>query len=158
MKREYPEQPIVGVGAIILGNSERGPEIVLVQRGNEPLRGEWTIPGGALEVGEALQDGARREAREETGLEIALTDAVEIFDRIIFDDQRRVRFHYVLLDYICVPLAGELRCGGDAVDARWFRAEELDREGVSEFTASVAQRAIERFLRERLWERAQRTN
>jgi ADP-ribose pyrophosphatase YjhB (NUDIX family) len=150
MKRDYPERPIVGVGAIILRLRNSTPEVVLVKRGNPPLVGEWTIPGGALELGEPLADGARREALEETSLIVRVTDAVEVFDRILHDDAARVQYHYVLVDYLCVVLAGELRAGGDAVDARWFDSAALAGDGVSALTAEVARRAMQRALAESL--------
>ncbi|MEO8724565.1 MAG: NUDIX hydrolase [Acidobacteriaceae bacterium] len=136
MKRDYPERPMVGVGAIILRN-QPFPQVALVKRGNPPLKGEWTIPGGVLELGEELEAGARREAREETGLEVRMTGAVEVFDRIVRDEKGEVEFHYVLIDYVCEVESGELCAGGDAVDARWFSHEELGKAGVSEFTAGV---------------------
>jgi 8-oxo-dGTP diphosphatase len=123
-------------------------QVVLVKRGNPPLKGEWTIPGGVLEVGEALEEGAVREAWEETSLRVRSTGMVEVFDRIVRDGQGRVEYHYVLLDYLCELESGELCAGGDAVDARWFSDRELESIGVSEFTASVARRAMQRWAGE----------
>jgi 8-oxo-dGTP diphosphatase len=143
--REYPKRPIVGVGAIIVRTSPV-PQIVLVKRGNPPLKGEWTIPGGALELGEPLEHGAIREALEETGLTVRSTGMVETFDRIYRDDEGRVQYHYVLLDYICEVVGGELQAGGDAVDAAWFSPDEMEAAGASAFTAGVARRALERYL------------
>lgn len=145
MQREYPDRPIVGVGAIIL-RLRPEPGVVLVKRRNPPLVGEWTIPGGMLELGEALESGAVREAAEETGLQVRSTGMVEVFDRIYKDAESRVQYHYVLLDYLCEVVSGELSAGGDAADARWFTHSELDTEGVSQFTASVARKAIARYL------------
>lgn len=141
MKRDYPERPIVGVGAIILRRSPE-PQVVLVKRANPPLKGEWTIPGGALEIGEPLVEGACREALEETGLIVRPTGAVEVFDRIVRDELDRVEYHYVLLDYICEVIGGELRTGGDAVEVKWFSEEELSSPGVSEFTAGVVRKLL----------------
>ena len=140
-KRDYPDRPIVGVGAIILRRSPRS-QVVLVKRRNPPLKGEWTIPGGALDIGELLIDGAYREALEETGLIVRTTGAIEIFDRIIRDELRRVQYHYVLLDYVCEVEGGELRAGGDAEEAKWFSEEELSSPGVSEFTAGVVRKFL----------------
>lgn len=142
MKRDYPERPMVGVGAIILRQADTR-QVVLVKRRNPPFQGEWTVPGGLLELGEALEAGAVREAREETGLEVHPTQAVEVFDRIVRDQSGRVEYHYVLLDYVCEVVSGELRAGGDAVDARWFGEAELGVAGVSEFTAGVVRRAMD---------------
>ena len=147
MQRDYPDRPIVGVGAILLRRSpppDSSPQIVLVKRGNPPLVGEWTIPGGMLELGEALEAGAVREASEETSLTVRSTGMVEVFDRIYTDAAGRVQYHYVLLDYICEVIGGEIKAGGDAVDARWFSDAELDSPGVSAFTAEVARRAMKR--------------
>ncbi len=144
MKRDYPERPIVGVGAIILRPKPQ-PQIVLVKRANPPLQGEWTIPGGALELGEPLEDGARREALEETGLEVRSTGMLEVFERIYRDDSGVVQYHYVLVDYICEAAEGELRAGGDAAEAKWFSSTDLETPGVSQFTLDVARKAMQRF-------------
>lgn len=144
MQREYPDRPIVGVGAIIL-RLRPEPGVVLVKRRNPPLVGEWTIPGGMLELGEALESGAVREAAEETGLQVRSTGMVEVFDRIYKDAESRVQYHYVLLDYVCEVVSGTLQAGGDAEAARWFGNNDLNDSGVSSFTALVARRAIERY-------------
>jgi ADP-ribose pyrophosphatase YjhB (NUDIX family) len=145
ISRRYPERPIVGVGAIILREHPE-PAIVLVKRGNPPLVGEWTIPGGMLELGESLEVGAIREAREETGLTVEPTGMVEVFDRIYRDAEDAIEYHYVLIDQICSAASSDLRAGGDAVEARWFADSDLDAPGVSEFTAGVARRAIARYF------------
>jgi ADP-ribose pyrophosphatase YjhB (NUDIX family) len=145
VSRRYPERPIVGVGAIIVREHPE-PAIVLVKRGNPPLVGEWTIPGGMLELGESLEVGAVREAAEETGLSVQPVGMVEVFDRIYRDADGAIEYHYVLIDQICSVASGELRSGGDAVDARWFAVTQLNTPGVSDFTAGVARRAIARYL------------
>lgn len=96
--REYPERPIVGVGAIILDHSPDHRKVLLVRRGTEPNRGEWSLPGGAVQAGEKLQEAVRREILEETGLAVRVEEVVEVLDRIVRDEQGRVRFHYVLVD------------------------------------------------------------
>jgi ADP-ribose pyrophosphatase YjhB (NUDIX family) len=131
------------VGVIILRPNPK-PQVVLVKRKNPPLKGEWTIPGGALEIGESLIEGACREALEETGLAVRPTGMIEVFDRIVRDEMGRVEYHYVLLDYICEVSGGELRAGGDAAEARWFSDEELTSPGVSEFTAGVVRKSLKR--------------
>ena len=113
--REYPDRPIVGVGAVI----ERAGEVLIVRRRFEPLAGRWSLPGGTLELGETLEEGVIREMREETGLEIAVGPVIEVFDRIMLDERRKVRYHFVLVDYLCHPTGGELRPGSD-VDAALF--------------------------------------
>ncbi len=110
--RQYPERPIVGVGAVILDAGQ----VVLIRRRYEPLAGRWSLPGGTLEVGETLEAGVARELREETGLEVEVGPVIEVFDRILLDEERRVRYHFVLIDYLCWPVGGHLRAGSD-VDA-----------------------------------------
>ncbi len=115
--RQYPDRPIVGVGAVIVEDGR----VVLIRRRFEPLAGQWSLPGGTLELGETLAAGVAREMLEETGHTHALGPVVEVFDRIMLDEARRVRYHFVLVDYLCWPLAGELRAGSD-VDAAVFAA------------------------------------
>ena len=115
MKREYPEHPLVGVGAVIV---EEG-RVVLVRRAAQPMAGEWSIPGGMLELGETMRAGAEREAREETGLQVEAGEVLGVLDRILPDADGKTRFHYVLIDFLCRRLGGELRAGGDAAEARW---------------------------------------
>jgi 8-oxo-dGTP diphosphatase len=140
MQREYPEQPLVGVGAIIVRDSR----VVLVKRGHPPLLGEWSIPGGLLEIGETLRQGAEREAQEETGLVVRATELLGVFDRMVSDDQKRTRFHYVLVDFLCEALSGELTASGDAADARWFAADELSGLALPDDTAAVIRLGIQR--------------
>jgi ADP-ribose pyrophosphatase YjhB (NUDIX family) len=140
MERRYPERPIVGAGAVIV----QSRRVVIVQRANEPLKGEWSIPGGAVEIGERVRECAAREALEETGLEVEVGEVLEILDNIYPDAQGRPLYHYVLIDFFCRPRKGELRAGGDAIEARWATAEELDRLGVADSTKRVIRKALER--------------
>ena len=135
MQREYPSAPITGVGAVII---DRG-RVLLIQRGQEPLKGEWSLPGGALELGESLTEGIMREVREETGLLVAPLKVVEVFDRIVRDEQGRVRYHYVLVDFLCRVTGGTLACASDAAGARWATLDEL--APIQEFTARVIRKA-----------------
>jgi 8-oxo-dGTP diphosphatase len=121
MKREYPETPLVGVGAIII----EGGRVVLVKRGHAPLLGKWSIPGGVLEVGETLRKAVVREVLEETGLTIEPGELLGVFERMVPDEQGRMRYHYLLIDFLCRRVAGELAAGDDAEEARWFSREEL---------------------------------
>jgi 8-oxo-dGTP diphosphatase len=121
MKREYPDVPLVGVGSIIIEDGR----VLLVKRGHAPLLGEWSIPGGVLEVGETLREGAVREAKEETGLIVEPAELLGVFDRVIRDDQGRVRYHYVLIDFLCHQTGGTLAASGDAAEVRWFTPSEL---------------------------------
>jgi 8-oxo-dGTP diphosphatase len=121
MKREYPEVPFVGVGAVIVQDDR----VLLIRRGQPPLLGEWSLPGGVLECGEALREATAREAREETGLAVETLDMLGVYERVIRSDDGRVRYHYVLIDFLCQPVGGELKAGSDAADVRWFTRDEL---------------------------------
>ena len=121
MKREFPESPFVGVGAVIVENDR----VLLIRRGQPPLLGEWSLPGGVLECGEALRDAVAREAREETGLTVDVGEMLGVYERIIRADDGRVRYHYVLIDFLCRRVAGKVKAGSDAAEVGWFRREEL---------------------------------
>jgi ADP-ribose pyrophosphatase YjhB (NUDIX family) len=121
MQREFPEVPLVGVGAIIIEDAR----VVLVKRLHPPMQAEWSIPGGVLEIGEPLRDAAIREAREETGLTIEPGELLGVYDRILRNPEQRVQYHYVLIDFLCRRVAGELRAASDAAEVRWFSGEEL---------------------------------
>ena len=142
MRREYPEAPIIGVGAVVID----GGKVLLVRRGHEPLKGEWSLPGGALELGETLQKGLVREVLEETGLTVVPDAIVEVLDRITQDDlSGRVRYHYVLVDFICHVASGTLRGGSDAEEARWVGQEELQEQGsyrLAPWTVQVIEKAF----------------
>ena len=120
MKREYPDSPLVGVGAIIIEDGR----VLLVKRGHPPLAGEWSIPGGVLEVGETLREAAIREAREETCLTVEPADLLGVYDRVLRDDDGRTLYHYVLIDFLCRRVDGEARAADDADEVRWFTPEE----------------------------------
>jgi 8-oxo-dGTP diphosphatase len=124
VRREFPEAPIVGVGAVVID----GTKVLLVRRGQEPLKGEWSLPGGALELGETLQQGVVREVLEETGLIVVPGGIVEILDRIIQDEASgRVRYHYVLIDFVCHVTGGTLCSASDAEEVRWVEHGQLQR-------------------------------
>lgn len=139
MKREYPDRPIVGVGAVIVDNRRA----VVVRRGTEPHRGEWSIPGGVLELGETLRAGAEREALEETGLVVRAGEMLGVFDRVVPAEDGRTRFHFVLIDFLCLRISGDLREGGDAAEARWITVEELPDLPIAEPAASLIRKALE---------------
>jgi 8-oxo-dGTP diphosphatase len=143
--RSYPDRPIVGVGAIVLD----GDRVLLVKRAHEPLKGEWSVPGGAVDVGETLEEAIRREVREETCLDIEVGPIVDVLDRIRYDPDGRVKFHYVLVDFVCRPVSGTLQCASDAEEATWAERGDLGRYGVAEVTISVIDKAIAR--REAAW-------
>ena len=138
--REYPERPIVGVGAVVIDANR----VLLVLRGHEPLKGEWSIPGGAVELGETLEVAIAREVREETGLDVDVGPMVDVFDRIRFDSEGRAMYHYVLVDFVCRPIGGALACASDAVEAKWVAPMELHDFGVQDATISVIEKGFER--------------
>jgi ADP-ribose pyrophosphatase YjhB (NUDIX family) len=131
--RQYPAMPFVGVGAIIIENDR----VVLVKRGQPPLEGEWSIPGGVLEVGEMLREAAVREAWEETSLKVESGELLGVYDRVLRDDDGRTLYHYVLIDFLCRPIEGTPEAGGDAAEARWFTREEICELGLASETAEV---------------------
>jgi 8-oxo-dGTP diphosphatase len=140
MKREYPETPLVGMGAVILDQGR----VVLVKRKFPPLAGEWSIPGGRLKIGETQREGVVREAREETGLTVDAVELLGVYDRLLRDEAGRILYHYVLIDFLCQRIAGELQAGGDADDARWFSQEELRKLTLLEDTADVIRWGFEK--------------
>jgi 8-oxo-dGTP diphosphatase len=119
MQREFPDAPLVGVGAVVVDQGR----VLLVQRGTEPLRGQWSLPGGLVECGESLSNAVAREVREETGLNVEPVELIELLDRI-YREGERVRYHYVIADYLCRVAGGELRAGSDAAQARWVERTE----------------------------------
>lgn len=133
MKREYPDSPLIGVGAIIIDRDQ----VLLVKRGHPPLQGEWSIPGGVLEVGELLRDAAIREAGEETGLTVETADLLGVFDRVLRDEAGRVCYHYVLVDFLCHRVSGEAQAAGDADEVRWFSEEQAAQLPLAKDTMEV---------------------
>jgi 8-oxo-dGTP diphosphatase len=137
--RKYPDRPYVGVGAVIV---DRGM-VLIVRRKYEPLAGQWSIPGGGVEVGETLEQCVTREIREETGLEIAVGPVIEVLDRISRDDDGRVCYHFVVVDYLCWPVGGELIAASDVADARFVDPAALEPYQLAEQALAVIRRAIE---------------
>jgi len=140
MKRDYPDRPIVGVGAVII---EQG-RVLLVRRATEPLKGEWSIPGGVIELGETLRAGIAREVLEETGVTVDVGEVLEVFDRIIPDTGGRTRYHYVLVDFLCRRVSGEARPASDVSELRWVSAAELDTFLPADPAANVIRKGFER--------------
>lgn len=150
--REYPDRPVVGVGGVIIEDGRA----VLIRRGSEPLRGEWSIPGGTLELGESLQQGVARELLEETGLQVRVLELIEVFDRIFPQDGARPsassnnpRFHFVIADYLCERIAGEPRAGSDVTDVAFASENELGRYHLTETATRVLKKAFEMNLARR---------
>jgi ADP-ribose pyrophosphatase YjhB (NUDIX family) len=139
MSREYPENPLIGVGTVIIQDNR----ILLIRRGQPPLLGEWSLPGGVLECGETLREAAVREAREETSLTVETADLLGVYERIIRADDGRVRYHYVLIDFLCRTVAGDLQAASDAADVRWFTREELPALKLSADTVEVIHKGLQ---------------
>ena len=139
MTREYPDRPFIGVGAVIVQDGR----VLLVRRRHEPLAGQWTLPGGAVELGETLAGALRREILEETGLAIEVGPIIEVLDRITRDETGRVRHHFVLVDYLCWPVGGDLQAGSDVADARFVDPAELPRYNLTVKANEVIARALD---------------
>jgi len=142
--REFPSKPVIGIGAVILTDAR---EVVLVKRRYEPLAGQWSLPGGTLELGETLEGGTAREVREETGLVVDVGPVVEVFDRILTDETGRVRFHYVLVDYLCRPREGRLQAGTDVSDVTLVPVAEIAPYRVTEKALAVIEKAVQMVAR-----------
>jgi 8-oxo-dGTP diphosphatase len=140
MRREFPEVPLVGVGAIIIEDGR----VLLVKRLHPPLQAEWSIPGGVLEVGELVREAAVREAREETGLTVEPGELLGVYDRVLRNPERRVQYHYVLIDFLCRRVAGDLVAASDAGEVRWFTREELTALSLAEDTLDVIRKGFAR--------------
>src|SRR5690348_17082318 len=138
MKREYPELPLIGVGSIIIEDDR----VVLVKRAHPPIQGQWSIPGGVLEVGEFVREAAVREAQEETGLIVEPGELLGVFDRVLRDADKRVQYHYVLIDFLCRRIGGELLAASDAAEVRWFTRAELPALKLADDTLEVIQKGF----------------
>ena len=143
--REYPERPVVGIGGVLIHQGRA----LLIRRGSEPLLGEWSIPGGTLELGESLQQGVARELLEETGVQVRVLDLIEVFDRIFPAEEKtgahvpaRPRFHFVIADYLCERIAGEPRAGSDVTDVAFAREDELLKFHLTETATRVLKKAF----------------
>lgn len=131
------------MGALIFDHHE----ILLVERAKEPLKGYWSLPGGIVETGEKLEDGIRREVREETGLEVDQLSVFEIFERIMPDSEGKTEYHYVLIDYLCRPAGGQLTPASDVSNARWVAQQNLRDYRLTEGTLAVVERAFAKLQR-----------
>ena len=138
-QRLYPSRPIVGVGGVIVD----GDRVVLIKRRYEPLANRWSIPGGTLEVGEPLEEGVARELVEETGLIVRVGPVIEVFDRILRDEDGRVKYHFVLVDYLCLPVGGALQAGDDVSEAEWASLDSLAPYDLTAKATSVIRKAFD---------------
>jgi 8-oxo-dGTP diphosphatase len=137
--RAYPSRPIVGVGGVVVDNRH----VLLVKRGHAPLLGEWSLPGGSVEVGETLEEAVVREVAEETGLTVSVGPVIEVFDRIQRSADGLIEYHFVIVDYLCHPVAGSLAAATDAADARWVPASDLGGYRLTEKAQQVIARGLE---------------
>jgi ADP-ribose pyrophosphatase YjhB (NUDIX family) len=155
LAREYPDRPVVGVGGVVIDNGRA----LLIRRGSEPLRGEWSIPGGTLELGESLEHGVIRELKEETGLTVRILEMIEVFDRIYEDEadaargvapeasiasskKKGPRFHYVIIDYLCERIDGEAKAASDVTDVAFATEDELGKYGLTETATRILRKAF----------------
>ena len=141
--RRYPTRPFLGVGALIFEDGN----LLLVERGKEPLKGYWSLPGGIVETGEKLEDGIRREVLEETGLEVEPLSMFEIFERMIPDAEGKAEYHYVLIDYLCKPTGGKLLAASDVSRVAWVPERNLREYRLTEGTLAVIERAFAKLQR-----------
>jgi ADP-ribose pyrophosphatase YjhB (NUDIX family) len=137
VSHEFPSAPVVGVGAVVV----RDGKALIVKRAHDPRKGEWSLPGGRVELGESLEDATRREIKEETGLDVEVGPLVEAFDRV-HRLGGRIRYHFVILDYLCVPRGGVLCAGDDADAVAWVSADELETYGVNAHAAAVIRKGL----------------
>ncbi len=144
ISRQYPLAPLVGVGALVLDQDS----VLLVRRGKEPAYGQWSIPGGLVRVGEGLREAAAREAKEETGLSVTVGPLVELLERIFPDHDGRVKYHYVLAEFLCTRYRGLPVAGSDALETRWGRRSELEFLGLPDITKEVILKAFAMYDRE----------
>ena len=144
MKREYPDSPIVGVGGVIFD----GDSVLLAKRGQEPAKGTWSLPGGAVELGEKVVDALKREIQEEVGIEIEVGGLIRVLDRILQDEEKRVRYHYVLIDYWGWKVSGHPTPGSDTSDVCFVPLESIEKTEINREVRETILMAAE--LRERV--------
>lgn len=138
MASEYPQAPVAAVGGVVID----GGAVLLVKRAYPPRQGEWSLPGGQLQLGESLRDGVRREVREETGIEVEVGTVVEVFDRVHQDEAGRIRYHFVIVDFLCRVVGGTLVAGDDAADAAWVPRAAVAALGVNAHALAVVERGF----------------
>ena len=139
--RRYPARPIVGVGTVVLD----GDMVLMIQRGKPPRQGSWSLPGGAQELGETIREAARREVREETGLEIEIFGLIDVVDSVRPDAYDKIEYHYTLIDVAGHAVGGTLMAGGDAQDCRWFTRPEIDAMDIWSETKRIIALAADRY-------------
>jgi 8-oxo-dGTP diphosphatase len=153
MAREYPDRPVVGIGGVVIENDR----VLLIRRGTEPLLGQWSIPGGTLELSESLQEGVARELLEETGLEVRVLDLIDAFDRIYVEASeggggtpKGPRFHYVIVDYLCERISGEAVAGSDVTDVAFAAENELEPFQLTPTATRIIKQAFAMYRQKRV--------
>ena len=141
MSREYPDYPRVGVGAVVLSRGR----VLLARRGKPPAQGRWSLPGGLVDLGETSVDAARREVREECGISVRIAELVGVLDRVTRDADGRVRYHWLLVDYLAFPEADDdtITAGDDAAEVRWVPIDEVARMQTTDGLIDMIRRAAE---------------
>ena len=139
MTRRYPQKPLVGVGVVVFNENR---QVVLVKRGNEPSQGLWAIPGGNVELGEQVRETAIREVKEECNIDIELMDLLGVVDLILKDENGRVQYHYILIDYLAQYTRGNIKAQSDISDIGWFYQHELQQLDIPEVTLKVLEKAF----------------
>jgi ADP-ribose pyrophosphatase YjhB (NUDIX family) len=138
MTREYPDLPRVGVGAVVLS----GDRVLLVRRGGQPSSGKWSLPGGMVELGETTEQAVQREISEECGLRIRVAGVAGVLDRVVKDAEGRVRYHWVLVDYLAFPESDTICAGSDAAEARWVPVRDVDKLDATDGLLEMIHRAV----------------
>ena len=138
MSREYPDYPRVGVGAVVL----YGDRVLLVRRGGQPSAGRWSLPGGLVELGETTEEALRRELQEECAIDVKLLGLAGVIDRIVHDHERRIRYHYVLVDYAVEALSDAVKAGSDAAEATWVNIDRVHEMDVTDGVVAMIERAL----------------
>ena len=139
--RRYPTRPIVGVGTVVMDSDM----VLMIKRGKPPRRGSWSLPGGAQELGETIREAARREVREETGLEIGIFGLIDVVDSVRSDADDKIEYHYTLIDLAGYSVGGTLMAGGDAQDCRWFTRTEINAMDIWSETKRIISLAVDKF-------------
>jgi ADP-ribose pyrophosphatase YjhB (NUDIX family) len=132
-RRTYPQDPLIGVGAAVFKDSS----VLLIKRGNPPLYGSWSLPGGRAKSDESLEEAAKREVYEECGIKIDVLDLVKLFEYIERVDDGRVKFHYIVFDFNAAYISGSLRHSSDALDSTWVELDELHRYELTDAVIDV---------------------
>lgn len=135
---EFPGHPVAAVGGVVIQDGR----VLLVRRGQEPAKGQWSLPGGRVELGETLASAVRREMREETGLDVRVGDLIEALERIFPDGGGRTTYHYVILDYLCEASPGEARAGSDVTDLAWVGENQLAPYNLTEAATRVVRKGF----------------